>query len=152
MDSLPATSVSARAWQEKVAGKVLQFGNSGQQKLAWKQKRRKSPKSVPALPLDPSGLEFSQFLPLHSLWKSYIDKLLGIDPKAAASNPKTAASVLPLLARADLHGCIVKVVRSKMPSLVGFEGIILKENRWDFEILSQRTGLKSMPSPSYPHM
>jgi hypothetical protein len=145
MDDIKKAINNERAWDTKVVGKVLQFGNSGKQPEIWKKRSRRGNwrkrcatefYSIPAT----QSLAFSDFNDLHELWTSYIVALLG-----PTSGWKNISNLLPTLVRADYHGCVVRVERSKIPSLIGIEGIVLKENKTTFEILTKTADkLKSM--------
>jgi len=80
---------------------------------------------------------YSKYLPLNSLWKQYINDLTN-----KANSPFEMSS---LLLKADLHGAIVKVVKSIIPSLVGIEGIILQETTKTFKIIVPENILKVVP-------
>uniref|UniRef100_A0A8C4RUZ0 Ribonuclease P protein subunit p29 n=1 Tax=Erpetoichthys calabaricus TaxID=27687 RepID=A0A8C4RUZ0_ERPCA len=82
----------------------------------------------------------SVFLPLNELWKQYIRDLCnGLSPE---SNPQMIQSKL---LKADFHGAIVTVTKSKCPSYVGTTGIILQETKHVFRIVTQHDRLKVIP-------
>jgi hypothetical protein len=129
--------LNEKAYTAKVSGKVLQFTNTAAPPPLFKKRSRRGnwkKNALPKLYSIPTSqpLAFASFLPLHALWTSYILKLLG------PSSTWTSISVLlPTLVRADYHGAIVSIARSKIPSLVGMEGMVLKENKLNFEILTR---------------
>lgn len=47
-----------------------------------------------------------------------------------------------MLASADMHGALVRVVRSRCVSRVGLEGIIVRDTRFTFEIITKRNVVK----------
>lgn len=47
-----------------------------------------------------------------------------------------------LLATADMHGALVSVVRSRCVSRVGLEGIIVRDTRFTFEIITKNNAVK----------
>ncbi|XP_015117251.1 ribonuclease P protein subunit p29 isoform X3 [Diachasma alloeum] len=49
------------------------------------------------------------------------------------------------LMRADLHGARVTVVRSKCPSLVGINGIVLQDTRNTFRVMGRDDKIKTIP-------
>uniref|UniRef100_A0A8C6ZTZ0 Ribonuclease P protein subunit p29 n=2 Tax=Nothoprocta perdicaria TaxID=30464 RepID=A0A8C6ZTZ0_NOTPE len=49
------------------------------------------------------------------------------------------------LLKADLHGAIVTVTKSKCPSYVGITGIILQEMKHVFKIITKEDKLKVVP-------
>jgi ribonuclease P protein subunit POP4 len=79
---------------------------------------------------------------LHGLWVSYMRELLGLDGERVFV---TAQSVGHMLASADMHGAIVEVVRSRCVSRVGLKGIVLRDTKFTFEIITEKNTLKSIP-------
>ncbi|XP_077420358.1 ribonuclease P protein subunit p29 isoform X2 [Vanacampus margaritifer] len=83
---------------------------------------------------------YELFLPLHLLWKQYIiDLCNGLKP---TSNPQ---SVQQKLLKADFHGAIITVVRSKCPSYVGATGILIQEFKHVFKIITKQDKFKVIP-------
>ncbi|KAH9023259.1 Rof/RNase P-like protein [Lactarius hengduanensis] len=91
------------------------------------------------------------FVPLHRLWLGYMSELLGL-----AAPPPTALQVDPLampqaagmhakLVKADFHGSIVTVRRSKNAALVGASGIVIQETENTFKVVTQKDRLKVLP-------
>ncbi|KAF7649265.1 hypothetical protein LDENG_00144210 [Lucifuga dentata] len=90
--------------------------------------------------IKPEQQRYEFFLPLHELWKKYIiDLCNGLKP---SSNPQL---VQQKLLKADFHGAIVTVVRSKCPSYVGTTGIIVQEFKHIFKIITKEDKLKVIP-------
>ncbi|NXL87995.1 RPP29 protein, partial [Alectura lathami] len=112
-----------------------------------KQKRKKT-KSFTArqrremrlFEIEPEQQRYDIFLPLHELWKQYIRELCyGLKPDAQPQ------MVQGKLLKADLHGAIVTVTKSKCPSYVGITGIILQEFKHVFKIITKEDKLKVVP-------
>ncbi|OXB83993.1 UNVERIFIED_CONTAM: hypothetical protein H355_015504 [Colinus virginianus] len=90
--------------------------------------------------IQPEQQRYEIFLPLHELWKQYIRDLChGLKPDA---QPQMIQSKL---LKADLHGAIVTVTKSKCPSYVGITGIILQEFKHVFKIITKDNKLKVVP-------
>ncbi|KAK3741946.1 hypothetical protein RRG08_024692 [Elysia crispata] len=93
--------------------------------------------------LTESTQKYSTYLPLKELWTSYIEDLMQVDLS------KLTTSVLPSLAqkmmKADLHGCPLIVRRSKCPSYIGVEGIVIQETRNMFTLISVDDRVKRIP-------
>jgi ribonuclease P protein subunit POP4 len=83
-------------------------------------------------------IQYDKYLPLHELWKQYIYDLF------LESNFESMTTSDTLL-KADFHGCILSVIQSKVPSLVGTEGIVIQETENTFNILTQKNKLKLIP-------
>ncbi|KAH9955899.1 Rof/RNase P-like protein [Russula dissimulans] len=65
-------------------------------------------------------------------------------PALAAAMPR-AAEVHPKLVKADFHGSIVTVRRSKNPALVGVSGIVVQETENTFKVVTRKDKLKVLP-------
>uniref|UniRef100_A0A4W5Q9Q6 Ribonuclease P protein subunit p29 n=1 Tax=Hucho hucho TaxID=62062 RepID=A0A4W5Q9Q6_9TELE len=90
--------------------------------------------------LKPEHQKYDLFLPLHELWKQYIRDLCnGLKPE---SNPQ---SIQQRLLKADFHGAILTVARSKCPSYVGTTGILVQEMKHVFKIITKEDKLKVIP-------
>ncbi|XP_048402934.1 ribonuclease P protein subunit p29 [Stegostoma tigrinum] len=90
--------------------------------------------------LKPEEQRYELFLPLHELWKQYIRDLCN----GLKSDTQTQMIQTKLL-KADFHGAIVTVVKSKCPSYVGATGIILQEMKHIFKIITKENKLKVIP-------
>ncbi|XP_042346315.1 ribonuclease P protein subunit p29 [Plectropomus leopardus] len=90
--------------------------------------------------IKPEHQRYELFLPLHELWRQYIIDLCGgLKP---TSNPQF---VQQKLLKADFHGAIITVVRSKCPSYVGTTGILVQEFKHVFKIITKEDRLKVIP-------
>jgi ribonuclease P protein subunit POP4 len=81
------------------------------------------------------------------MWLGYIREILGLDTSVARGYgsyviPKSAG---PLLASADYHGAMLEVVRSRCVSRVGLRGIVVKDTKFTFEMITKRNELKTVP-------
>ncbi|KAK3318213.1 putative rRNA and tRNA processing protein [Apodospora peruviana] len=85
------------------------------------------------------GQKYALFVPLHNLWLGYIRELLG--PEIYTGGEGAAAK----LCSADFHGGEVEVVRSGCVSRVGIKGIVVKDSRFAFEIITPKNHLKLVP-------
>ena len=79
------------------------------------------------------------FEPLHRLWVGYVREVLG--GEVFTGGEGAAAK----LASADFHGARVEVVRSGCVSRVGIEGIVVKDSRFAFEVVTRRDVVKLVP-------
>ncbi|XP_069757803.1 ribonuclease P protein subunit p29 isoform X2 [Narcine bancroftii] len=113
-------------------------------KLKKKKKRKclsaKERRDLRIFELKPEQQRYELFLPLHELWKQYIRDLCnGLKPQMSMNMIQTK------LMKADFHGAIVTVVKSKCPSNVGTTGIILQEMKHIFKIITVENKLKVIP-------
>lgn len=112
-----------------------------------KRKRRKGKgfsakqrREMKLFEIKPEQQRYEIFLPLHELWKQYITDLCnGLRPDAQPQMIQTK------LLKADLHGALVTVAKSKCPSYVGITGIILQEMKHVFKIITKEDKLKVIP-------
>ena len=79
---------------------------------------------------------------LHTLWTGYMCEILGLDGERAFV---TAQSGGQMLASADMHGAIVEVVRSRCVSRVGLKGIVVRDTKFTFEIITEKNVVKAVP-------
>ncbi|XP_056876767.1 ribonuclease P protein subunit p29 isoform X3 [Takifugu flavidus] len=88
----------------------------------------------------PEHQRYELFLPLHHLWRQYItDVCGGLKP---TSSPQFLQQKL---LKADLHGAVLSVVRSRCPSYVGTTGILVQEFKHVFKIITKENKVKVIP-------
>ncbi|KAI1205795.1 ribonuclease P protein subunit p29 [Annulohypoxylon truncatum] len=85
------------------------------------------------------GQKYAVFEPLNQLWLGYAREILGNE---LYSGGQGAAAKL---SAADFHGAEVEVSRSGCPSRVGIRGIIIKDARFVFEIITRKNQVKTVP-------
>lgn len=51
----------------------------------------------------------------------------------------------PMLVSADYHGAKLEVVRSRCVSRVGLNGIVVKDTKFTFEVITEKDELKTVP-------
>jgi ribonuclease P protein subunit POP4 len=85
------------------------------------------------------GQKYALFEPLHRLWLGYIREVLG--SSIYTGGPDAAAK----LSSADFHGAEVEVSRSGCVDRVGLKGIVVKDSRFVFEIVTRKNRLKIVP-------
>nr|XP_056718348.1 ribonuclease P protein subunit p29 [Euleptes europaea] len=90
--------------------------------------------------IQPEHQRYETFLPLHELWEQYIRDLCnGLRPEMQPQIIQTK------LLKADLHGALVTVTKSKCPSYVGITGIVVQETKHVFKIITKEDRLKVIP-------
>ncbi|OBS77200.1 hypothetical protein A6R68_16361 [Neotoma lepida] len=90
--------------------------------------------------INPEQQRYSLFLSLHELWKQYIRDLCN------RLKPDTQPQLIQAkLLKADLHGAVISVTKSKRPSYVGVTGILLQETKHVFKIITKEDHLKVIP-------
>lgn len=111
--------------------------------------RRQKPKPLSAKEKRISGIyeiakhaqKYEVYLPLHSMWLCYMWEILGLEKGEKAF--VTAQSVGTKLASADFHGAELVVVRSRCVSMVGLKGIVVRDTKYTFVIVTKKNELKS---------
>ncbi|CZT17968.1 related to ribonuclease P protein subunit p29 [Ramularia collo-cygni] len=102
--------------------------------LSAKQKRALCIYDIPA-----SQQKYSIYEPLHTMWCTYMREVLGersyVDANIAG----------PLLISADYHGALLEVARSRCVSRVGLRGIVVKDTRFTFEMITENNEVKKVP-------
>lgn len=88
---------------------------------------KKQHKKFGSLTLPDDSRNFEIYKPMHEMWKGYITQLL-----KNVGNNQFAQRLLS----ADLHGAIILVVQSKIFSLIGVIGIMIRETAETFSVIS----------------
>lgn len=87
--------------------------------------------------------KYSIYKPLHRMWCGYMREILDLkDGKRTYIEPLSAG---PLLVSADYHGALMEVVRSRCISRVGLRGIVVKDTKFTFEIVTKNDVVKTVP-------
>jgi ribonuclease P protein subunit POP4 len=69
---------------------------------------------------------YAALQPLHELWRGYASSVL-----EASSTPEAS------LLQVDLHGAVLHVARARQASHVGTSGVVLKDSRNAFHIVTE---------------
>ncbi|KAI1075757.1 RNase P/MRP, p29 subunit [Whalleya microplaca] len=85
------------------------------------------------------GQTYAVFEPLNRLWRGYVREILGNELYTGGQGAAAKLSA------ADFHGAEVEVSRSGCPSRVGIRGIVIKDSRFVFEIVTRRNQVKTVP-------
>lgn len=104
------------------------------QPLSATQRRRMGLYALPR-----AAQRYELFEPLHRLWVGYVREVLGGEVYSGGEG------AVAKLASADFHGAGVEVVRSGCVSRVGIKGIVVRDARFVFEVVTRRDGVKVVP-------
>ncbi|KAK1984754.1 Rof/RNase P-like protein [Colletotrichum cereale] len=85
------------------------------------------------------GQKYAVFEPLHQLWLGYIEEILGSELYHGG------AAAAAKLSAAEFHGAAVEVSRSSCPSRVGIKGIVIKDGKFAFEVITPKNEIKIVP-------
>jgi ribonuclease P protein subunit POP4 len=102
--------------------------------LSARERRRLSLYDIPK-----EGRKYDIFEPLNKLWLGYIRELL--DNDIYTGGPNAAVK----LSNAEFHGAEIEVTRSRCVSRVGLRGIVVKDSKFVFEIVTRRNETKIIP-------
>ena len=112
--------------------------------LSAKQKRALGVYDIPK-----TQQKYAIYEPLHRLWCGYMREILGMSDAEDGSqkgkdyvDPESAG---PLLCSADYHGAEIEVVRSRCVGRVGLKGIVLKDTKFTFEVVTAEDKVKIAP-------
>ncbi|KAF2808295.1 ribonuclease-like protein P complex subunit Pop4 [Mytilinidion resinicola] len=93
--------------------------------------------------------KYAIYEPLHSMWCGYMREVLGlVKAEGEQGRPTkyvTPAGAGPMVASADLHGAAVEVVRSRCVSRVGLKGIVVRDTKFVFDIVTKGDVVKTVP-------
>lgn len=102
--------------------------------LSAKQRRKLGLHDIPR-----EGQKYATFVPLHNLWLGYVREILGSEVYTGGQGAAAKLSA------ADFHGAEVEVVRSGCVGRVGIKGIVVKDTRFVFEIITPKNKIKTVP-------
>jgi ribonuclease P protein subunit POP4 len=121
-----------------------------EKKVTEKARRKHKPRPLSAKDKRALGIhqipadqqKYRIFLPLHRLWLGYMRELLGVDQMQEKQRRLDHANAGSSIASADCHGAMVEVVKSRCVERVGIKGIVAKETRGTFEVITESDELK----------
>ena len=96
-------------------------------------------------------IKYEIYRKLHDMWNGYMLEVLGYtrDGKVHhAGGPNKAVTAQghgSLLASADFHGALVEVVRAKDVGKVGSKGIVVRDTRYTFVLVTEQNEVKTVP-------
>ncbi|XP_066911530.1 ribonuclease P protein subunit p29-like [Clytia hemisphaerica] len=118
-------------------------GNKDKKKRIGKRKNTKlgrvAIKKLNLYKISKDEQKYDTFLPLHNLWKNYVRNLY------LHKNGKVMIRAEERVLKIDYHGAKIEVKKCKCESFVGISGIIVKETKNMFEIITQQNELKALP-------
>ncbi|POS88236.1 hypothetical protein EPUL_000139 [Erysiphe pulchra] len=122
---------------KRVRRRLTRVKNPGQPKpLSSRQVR-----SLDIFTIPESAKKYSIYAPLHQLWVAYIQEILWDGKGFMPVNSMQAAK----LCSADFHGAELEVVRSRCVSRVGVKGIVVKDSKSIFELVTSDDEVKILP-------
>ncbi|KAL1996852.1 hypothetical protein VTN49DRAFT_7717 [Thermomyces lanuginosus] len=90
--------------------------------------------------------KYAVFRELHKMWIEYMQEVLDIKDRRPDMMPRiTALSHGSKLVSADFHGAEIEVVRSRCGGRVGVKGIVVKDTKFTFVIVTENDVVKTIP-------
>ncbi|KAL1973675.1 hypothetical protein VTN31DRAFT_6310 [Thermomyces dupontii] len=90
--------------------------------------------------------KYAVFRELHKMWIEYMQEVLDIKDRKPDTMPRiTALSHGSKLVSADFHGAEIEVVRSRCAGRVGVKGIVVKDTKFTFVIVTEKDAVKTIP-------
>jgi ribonuclease P protein subunit POP4 len=85
--------------------------------------------------------------PLHGLWRGYVAEVIAFGDGGASfiGGGGNATGALAKLASADFHGALLEVVRSRCVSRVGLKGIVVRDSKFAFVLVTEKDEVKVLP-------
>ncbi|KAI9763032.1 MAG: hypothetical protein M4579_000095 [Chaenotheca gracillima] len=115
------------------------------QNLTRRQKKQKpkpltakEKRSLGVYDIPPEARKYAIYEPLHGMWLGYIREVLA---GSEGGGPPAAAK----MCSADFHGAKLEVVRARCVSRVGVKGIVVKDTKFTFEVITAKNELKIIP-------
>ncbi|KAL1502719.1 hypothetical protein ABEB36_007823 [Hypothenemus hampei] len=105
---------------------------------------RKQRKEMKLLKLPEDGWNYNSLEPMRNLWKEYMRENLGLIKKAPSCIDQEWNTFSAIVAKSEMVGAVLKVIKSKVPSLVGLYGTIMLETKMSFQILTPENKLKTI--------
>jgi ribonuclease P protein subunit POP4 len=131
----PDTTQQARRLARRIKLSKLKKRNKPAP-LSARQKRALMLYEIPKL-----EQKYEIYEPLNRMWIGYIQEVLGLEEGGGMVTNVAAAK----LCSADFHGAELEVVRSRCVSRVGVKGIVVKDSRFVFEVVTKGNGVKVLP-------
>ncbi|PCH38241.1 RNase P subunit p29-like protein [Wolfiporia cocos MD-104 SS10] len=146
-ENLARASKASKEREERKARRLANRAKRDAAALLPRDSRRNGPWR-----LHQEETKFNLFLPLHQLWLGYMSELLALAPAPSAPIPDADKSAAPnaagmhaKLVKADFHGSLMTVRRSKNPCMVGLSGIVVHETENAFKLITKKDQLKLVP-------
>ena len=133
------TSQDARAQRrlQRLRRDDKKQGRNKVKRLSAKEKRQSGIYDIPD-----TAKKYEIYVPLNRLWVGYMWEILGM--KEGEQAFVTANNSGSKLASADYHGAELMVVRSRCVNMVGLTGIVVRDTKFTFQIITKGNELKSM--------
>lgn len=94
--------------------------------------------------IPPNECKYEIFRGLHAMWVEYMQEILDLKAQGQGGPaPVTPLSHGSKLVSADFHGAEIEVVRSRCSSRVGLKGIVVRDTKFTFVVVTEGNEVKS---------
>ncbi|XP_060533141.1 uncharacterized protein LOC132706075 [Cylas formicarius] len=105
---------------------------------------RQQRKEANLLKLPREGWSYKSLGIIRNMWKDYMRQNLDFIKKAPSPVDPDWNSFSLVVAKSELIGAEIKVIRSKVPSLIGMSGTVVLETKLSFQIVTPQSKLKTI--------
>ncbi|CAG9791610.1 unnamed protein product [Diatraea saccharalis] len=111
---------------------------------------RREKKALGFYNISRNSMKYEDLLPMHLMWSDYMFNVLDIEKLSGIPEcySKGWDNFTQSFYRADFHGSMLEVVRSKCPSYVGKKGICIMDTRYTFKMISKDNVITTIPKQS----
>ena len=134
----PKLNARSKRQNERLQKAKAQRKSKKPKPLSAKQKRALCIYEIPK-----EQQKYAIYEPLHQMWCGYMGEILGLGK--GKRNYVDAQSAGPILVSADFHSALLEVVRSRCISRVGLKGIVVKDTKFTFDVVTEKNELKTLP-------
>ncbi|XP_044763095.1 ribonuclease P protein subunit p29 [Coccinella septempunctata] len=105
---------------------------------------RKQRKELNLLKLPKNGWDYQSLSGIHEMWKQYLRQNLDFPKKTPTYQDQDWLNFTTIIAKSELIGAEVTVVRSKVPTQIGMTGILVLETKMTFQLVTPASQLKTI--------
>ncbi|EPS43402.1 hypothetical protein H072_2621 [Dactylellina haptotyla CBS 200.50] len=136
----PPKDARARRRDERLKKKLAKSKSKPSNKPQPLSAREKRALGVYDIPKE--AQKYAIYEPLNKLWLGYIQEIL---KGSFGANGTAGQAAAAKICAADFHGCELEVVRNRCPSRVGIKGIVIKDTKMTFVIITKKNQVKHVP-------
>ncbi|CAG9767754.1 unnamed protein product [Ceutorhynchus assimilis] len=103
---------------------------------------RKERKKAGLLKLPKDEWNYNSLEAIRNMWKEYMRENLDLINKAPTCTDQEWNSFSVIVAKSEMIGSDIKVIKSKVPSLIGMSGTVVLETKMSFQIVTPQNKLK----------
>ncbi|KAL4889435.1 RNase P/MRP, p29 subunit [Aspergillus ambiguus] len=115
--------------------------------------RKQKPRPLSAREKRASGIydlpkeecKYAIFKELHIMWLDYMQEILDMKSRSPEEINVSSLSHGSKLVSADFHGALVEVVRSRCAGRVGVKGIVVRDTKFTFMVVTEKDEVKTIP-------